>query len=147
MALLTMIVAAEEDELEAIGESLRPTEEWSGIERRGLDIPKLATLHCLLTDDDFDPAFSQCEPIYIAGEGGLVIAVAESVMQKLAEFDEEALTQVAEELAATEAFEADPEAPWDADSVYDFVMELAELAQLADSQGQVLYVWMHPLLT
>jgi len=27
------------------------------------------------------------------------------------------------------------------------VMELADLARLADSQGQALFVWMHPLLT
>ena len=35
----------------------------------------------------------------------------------------------------------------DAAEVEDMVMELAELAQLAQSQEQVLFVWMHPLLT
>jgi hypothetical protein len=31
--------------------------------------------------------------------------------------------------------------------VQALVMDLADLARLAESQGQVLFVWMHPLLT
>jgi hypothetical protein len=31
--------------------------------------------------------------------------------------------------------------------VQALVMDLADLARLADSQGQALFVWMHPLLT
>jgi len=56
LGILTNIVAAEEDEIAAIGESLRPVDEWSGIERRGIDTAKIATLHCLLTGDEFGSA-------------------------------------------------------------------------------------------
>lgn len=144
MGILTNIVAAEEDEYEDIGESQHPIDEWSGIERRGIDIAKIAVLHSLLTGDEYEQALFQCEPIYINPEGVLVLRIANEVLEKLAELDEDALLAVAAELSATEAFELEN---WDADEVEDMVLSLAELAQLAESQGQALFVWMHPLLT
>ena len=144
MGILTNIVAAEEDEFAAIGESLRPVDEWSGIERRGIDTTKIATLHCLLTGDELGQALSLYEPLYVSMEDALVLRLADEVTEKLAAYDEDALVRVAEELAATEEFELEA---WDAEEVQDFVMALAELAQIAESQGQNLFVWMHPLLT
>ena len=144
MGILTNIVAAEEDEYAAIGESLRPVDEWSGIERRGIDTAKIATLHCLLTGDEFEEAVGSYEPVYVADEGAVVLRIADEVMERLASLDEEALELVAEELAATEEYEMEQ---WDAAEVQAMVFELGDLARLAESQGQVLFVWMHPLLT
>ncbi len=144
MGILTNIVAAEEDEVAAVGESLRPVDEWSGIERRGIDTAKIATLHCLLTGDEFEEAVGAYEPVYVADEGAVVLRLADEVMERLATLDEDALGLVAEELAATEEYELEQ---WDAEDVQALVMDLADLARLADSQGQALFVWMHPLLT
>lgn len=144
MNILTNIVAAEEDDLAAIGESLHPVDDWDGIERRGIDTAKISTLHCLLTGDEFEQALSLYEPVYASIEDVLVLRLADEVTEKLAELDEDALERVAEELAATEEFELEA---WDADEVQDFVMALAELAQTATSRGQILFVWMHPLMT
>lgn len=144
MGILTNIVAAEEDELAAIGESLRPVDEWSGIERRGIDTAKIVTLHCLLTGDEFEEAVGAYEPVYFAEEGAVVLRIADEVLQRLATLEEEALDLVAEELAATEVYEMEQ---WEAEDVQEMVIELAELARLAESQGQALFVWMHPLLT
>lgn len=144
MGILTNIVAAEEDEYAAIGESLRPVDEWSGIERRGIDTAKIATLHCLLTGDEFEEAIGAYEPVYAGDEGALVLRVADEVMERLATLDEEALELVAAELAATEEYEMEQ---WEPEDVQALVMDLADLARLAESQGQVLFVWMHPLLT
>jgi hypothetical protein len=144
VGILTNIVAAEEDEYAAIGESLRPVDEWSGIERRGIDTAKIATLHCLLTGDEFEEALGAYEPVYAADEGALVLRVADEVMERLATLDEEALELVASELAATEEYEMEQ---WEPEDVQALVMDLADLARLAESQGQVLFVWMHPLLT
>jgi hypothetical protein len=144
LGILTNIVAAEEDEYAAIGESLRPVDEWSGIERRGIDTAKIATLHCLLTGDEFEEALGSYEPVYAGDEGALVLRVADEVMERLATLDEEALELVAAELAATEEYEMEQ---WEPEDVQALVMDLADLARLADSQGQVLFVWMHPLLT
>jgi len=144
LGILTNIVAAEEDEIAAIGESLRPVDEWSGLERRGIDTAKIATLHCLLTGDEFEEAIGAYEPVYVADEGAVVLRIADQVMERLATLDEDALELVAEELAATEEYELEQ---WEPEDVQALVMELADLARLAESQGQVLFVWMHPLLT
>jgi len=144
LGILTNIVAAEEDEFAAIGESMRPVDEWSGIERRGIDTAKIATLHCLLTGDEFEEAVSCYEPVYVAEEGAVVLRIADEVMQRLTMLDEDALDMVAEELAATEEYEVEQ---WETEDVQALVIELADLARLAESQGQALFVWMHPLLT
>jgi hypothetical protein len=144
LGILTQFIAAEEDEIAAVGESLRPIDEWSGIERRDIDTAKIATLHCLLTNDLFDDALTLYEPAFVSAEDVIVLRVADEVLEKLASLDEEALEQVGEELAATEEFEL---ANWPTEEVQALVMDLASLAQVAESQGQVLLVWMHPLLT
>lgn len=145
MGILTNIVAAEEDEIEAIGESLHPLDEWSGIEMRDVDIAKIATLHCLLTGDLFDDAIIFYEPVYIsAAEGALVLQLAEEAKERLSELDEDALEAVAAELAATEEFEY---ADWEDEAIAAMLTALAELARLAEAQGQALFVWMHPLRT
>lgn len=145
MGILTNIIAAEEDEVEAIGDSLQPVDEWSGISLRDVSIAKIATLHSLLTGDLFDDAAALCEPIYISpAEGALVLRLADELKERLAEIDEEALEAIATELAATEEFEM---AGWDVEAVGDMLADLADLARLAETQGQTLFVWMHPLRT
>ena len=144
MGILTNIVAAEEDEIAAVGESLRPCDEWSGMERRGVDTAKIVTLHCLLTGDLYEQAVAIYEPVYISDEGVIVLRFADFAMERLAELEEDALDEVAAELSATEEFEYEN---WDTEEVHAMVMELADLARLAESQGQLLLVWMHPLMT
>jgi hypothetical protein len=145
MGILTTFLAAEEDELEAVGESLEPTEEWSGISFRDVTIPQIATLHSVLTGDFFDDAIILYEPIYIsAAEGALVLRLADTAMERLLEIDEEALDAIASELTATEEFE---NAGREEDEVAEMLARLVDLARLAESQGQGLFVWMHPLRT
>jgi hypothetical protein len=133
LGILTNIVAAEEDEYAAIGESLRPVDEWSGIERRGIDTAKIATLHCLLTGDEFEERSAAYEPVYVGDEGALVLRVADEVMDRLATLDEEALELVAAELAATEEYEMEQ---WEPEDVQALVMDLADLARLADPRAR-----------
>ncbi len=144
MAILTSIVAAEEDEHAEIGESQRPVDQWSGLERRDIDTAKIVMLHCLLTGDEFESALSVHEPVYVGDEGAVVLRIAEEVTERLATLDEEALELVGEELAATEVYEL---GDWEPGDVQALVMDLADLARLAESQGQVLFVCMHPLQT
>ncbi len=145
MAIMTNIIAAEDHEIEAIGESLHPVDEWSGIEMRNVDTAKIATLHCLLTGDQFDDAVVHYEPVYVsATEGAVLLRLADEAMDRLVELEDEALEQVAAELAATEEFELEG---WEEEAIAAMLDELAHLARLADSQDQALFVWMHPLLT
>lgn len=145
MSILTNIVAAEEDEVEAVGDSLQPVDEWSGISLRDIGIAKIATLHSLLTGDLFEDAAALCEPVYISpAEGALVLRLTDELKDRLAKLDEESLDAVAAELAATEEFEM---AGRDEGEVLAMLADLADLARLAESQYQTLFVWMHPLRT
>lgn len=145
MSILVNIVCADEEDIAAIGGSQHPVVEWSGVEARDIDTAKIVTLHCLLTGDGLQDAFYLYEPVYVAeDEGVIVLRIPDEVMEKLASLGEEAIERVGEELAATEEFEI---SGWPTQEVQSLVEELSELARLADSQGQSLYVWMHPLLT
>jgi hypothetical protein len=145
LGILTQIVAADEHEVEAIGESLDPKSEWSAVERRDIDIPKIATLISVLTGDLYDDSVVLCEPIYISpAEGAFVLHFSDIARERLAELEEEAIEIVALELAATEEYEY---AEWDHAELFDWLIELNELARTAGSEGQSFFVWMHPLRT
>lgn len=142
MQLLTTIVAAEEDEYAAVGESSHPLAEWSGIEQPGFDTAQIAMLHCLLTGDPFELALDLHAPVYVVEDETVVLRISDEVLEKLTAFDDDALAQLAEELAASEVFEI---AQWGTAEVHALLLELSGLARLAESQGQVLFVWMHPV--
>lgn len=145
MSVLTQFIAAEEDEIEAIGESLSPVDEWSGLQMRDVDTAKIATLHSLLTGELFDDAVAHYEPTYVSeAEGALVLRLADELTERLAALDEDNLDAVAMELAATEEFEY---AGWESEAIAAMLADLADLARLAESQGQTLLVWLHPLKT
>jgi hypothetical protein len=145
MGLLVNIVTADEEDIEAVGAAQHPVDEWSGIELREIDTAKLATLHCLLTGDDFEEALGAYEPVYVGDEdGAVVLRIPDEVAAKLAGFDEEALERIGEELAATEEFEING---WPLEEVQGMVVQLGDLAQLAEAQGQIMLAWMHPLRT
>jgi len=138
MQIVTNVLAAEEDEYQAIGESHCPLDEWSGIDAPGLDTVKLALLHALLTGDPLQSALDFYEPVYVSDSETTVLRLADELLEKLAELDEESLETVASELAATEEFENEH---WEEEDVLGLLSSLSELAQLAESQGQMLFVW------
>ena len=140
MEFVTRIVAAEEEEYPDIGESANPLEEWSGIDASGLDTVKIATLHSMLTGDLLQDSLDLYEPIYVAESETIVLRIAAELLEILATIDEGALESVAAELAATEEFENEP---WNVESVLAQLQAIVELAQLAESQGQMLFVWMY----
>ncbi|MBK7355863.1 hypothetical protein [Propionivibrio sp.] len=142
MEMMTNIVAAEEDEYSAVGESSNPLDEWSGIEAPGLDSIKIATLHSLLTSDPLQVALDRYEPVYVAENEIIVLRLADEMLEKLATIDEDALESIAIELAATEEFENEH---WETEDIVEQLISLVDLAQLAESQGQVLFVWICPV--
>jgi len=139
MEFVTHIIAAEEEECAAVGESNSPLDEWSGIEAPGLDTMKLAMLHCIFTGDSLQMALDLYEPIYVAESETVMLRIADECLNKLAVLGDSALEEVAGELVATEEYENDQRG---AEDILAYLTELTELAQLADSQGQVLFVWM-----
>jgi hypothetical protein len=139
MEFVTRVVAADEEELAEVAGAKSPLDAWSGIEAPGLDTVKLATLHTLLTNDPLQAALDLYEPALVDGadEEILVLRVAGSLLEALALLDEESLETVANELAATEVYEEEGADP---DELLPYLSSFAELAQLAESQGQALLV-------
>ena len=144
MEFLTCVVAAEEDEYPDIAQSNSPLNQWSGIEWPGLDTTKIATLHSLLTGDPLQLALDLYEPVYVAeGEDEtLVLRIEAELFEELTLLDEESLENVVNELAATEIYELEGGDP---DEILDFLTSLVDLAQLAEAQGQTLFVWIRLL--
>lgn len=136
MRFLTHIIAAEAEEIGALGGSPDPLEQWSGIEAPGFDTDKFALLHSLLTGDTLQTALERYQPIYTLADETLVLHLSGFLVDRLASFDEDALHELAVELAATQDFENEQ---WPAETVLGLLTELAELAQLAESQGQSLF--------
>jgi len=136
------IVIADAEDIESIGESFRPVEDWTGLEVQGIDPPKLATLHSMLTGESFDEAIADFYCVYAASdEGPWVIQAPDVLIGKLAELEEQALEEIGEELAATEEFEM---AGWPVEEVQNLLGELVQLANAALEQGFTMLVWMSP---
>lgn len=133
------IVAADEDEVEALAESAAPLDEWSGVDGDGFDTMKLVTLHCLLTGDSLQAALDRYEPVFVADDETSILRLADDFCGRLAGLEEEELETMAYEAAASDEFER---AQWVAEDVLERLAELCDLAQLAESQGQSIFVWM-----
>jgi len=143
MEIAVNIISADEDEFRDVGDSAVPLDQWTGIEANGLDTVKLATIHSVVTGDSLHEALDLYEPIYVAevdeGREILVLQLADDLLERLVELDEDAMEGLAGELAMSEEFEGEQRDPED---VLELLAALSELAQLAEAQGQVLFVWM-----
>ncbi len=140
MEFLTCVVAAEEDEYPDLAMSGAPLKQWSGFEAPGLDTTRIAALHSLLTGDSLQAALDLYEPVFVTeGEDEkLLLRIAPELFDALAGLDDEALEELAGELAANELYEAEGVDP---EEVLAYLTTLVELAQLAESQDQALFVW------
>lgn len=136
MRFITHIIAADAEDLAAVAVAPDPLANWSGIEAAGLDTVQFALLHSLLTGDTLQTALERYQPICAIADETIVLHLSELVVEKLASFDEDALHELANELAATQDFENEQ---WSVETVLARLSELAELAQLAESQGQALF--------
>ena len=139
MSVTTAILAALPDEMEAICASVQPLNEWNGVELQGMDLGKIAALHSLLTGESLAAILDAYEAYLISQDDVFVFRLADELVEKLLDCDEELLIPVANELVAAEDFEDEP---WDPEDLATAIFEVAELALLADSQEQQLYVWM-----
>lgn len=145
MGILVNVISADEDDLDAIAESEHPVDAWSGIAARDIDRLKFISLHCLLTGESLEEAEFSYEPVYVAGgDGPIIFRIPDELTQKLAGLEEPALEAVGEELAASQDFDSSEVTVEDVQSL---LIELAELARIADAREEHLFVWMHPLLT
>ena len=139
MSVTTAVLAALPEEIEAICASVQPLNEWSGIELPGMDLGKIAALHSLLTGEPLAAILDAYEAFLVGQDEVFVFRLADEMVERLLDCDEELLIPVANELVAGEDFEDES---WDPEDLAAVLFEVAELAALAESQEQQLYVWM-----
>ena len=135
----TIFVIGDREDAVAIGNAAEPMEDWQGIEVNGVDAAKMAMLHSLLTGDTFQDASSHYHSMYSASDyGPWIFPIPEIVLERLAELEDEMET-VAEELAATEEFEAEG---WSLEQVEIIVSDLTTLAKACLAEEKELFMWM-----
>ena len=70
MGVLSDLVLASESDVERIGESRVPSQDFPGIDVKGIDTIKLGTLHSFLTGKDFDSLLPEYDPVLSVSEEG-----------------------------------------------------------------------------
>ncbi|MDR2241022.1 MAG: hypothetical protein LBE33_11335 [Zoogloeaceae bacterium] len=133
------VVAADLDEAADIVAAERPAADWRGFETRGASQAHFAMLHALLSGRYFDEAQSELGLLHAESvDGPWLLRFPAYSVQRLAALDEAGLEAVAEELAATEDFEA---GQWRAADALKLVQQMAELADAAAAQGKAIFLW------
>ena len=146
MGILTDFVVADISESKRIGDSLNPSQEFNGLDEKGIDQVKLATLYAILTDQPYDPDFmSEDSLLYVASdEGPWVQQVPPDLVSRLANLAESQYLAVAQQWTQTEEFThkhsgfSPPEAVTFAET---FIQRFALLARKAIAENKALLMW------
>jgi hypothetical protein len=88
MGVLTDFVVADRNDSQRVCDAACPSEEFSGLDAKGIDIVKLGTLYAVMTDTEFGPSFISVDPLATGGdEGPWVVEVPPDLVQRLAKLD------------------------------------------------------------
>jgi len=146
MGVLTDFVAADSSEVERVGKSLNPSEDFSGLDAKGMDGIKLGGLYCILTGTtytiDFVADFMGERSIVYqeSEEGPWVHLVPHDLTARVARLSPTDISQVAVRWSKTEEF--DPKYfEWPPDAVKQFLVDFAALARQAVSEGKSVLMW------
>ena len=114
--------------------------QFGGIDIKGIDVVKFATLHALLTGAAAAELLPAYEPVASGSEDGpWVFQLPAALVQRLAALEEPQLSSVAVAWAATEEFVLDR---WAAQDVRRVLEDISALARGAQAPEQVLFLWM-----
>jgi len=139
---LTDFVIADRKDARRVCDAACPSDEFNGMDAKGIDPVKLGTLHAILTNTEYDPSFATGEPLCDGGdEGPWVIEVPIDLVQRLAKLDAKQLGAVAAKWAKTEEFSPKYD-NWPADAVHEVLSDLAKLCAQAAATNKSVLMWM-----
>ncbi len=144
MGVLTDFVVAPRSAAQEVGQAACPCEEFDGLDAKGIDPVKLATLGAILTGTAFDPGFMSGEScLYGCGseEGPWVFEVPPSLVARLAALQGDELVRAGEVWAATEEFSPRYDY-WPAEAVHQVLNALVHLSRRAVGSNASLLMWM-----
>lgn len=141
MGILTDFVVATDNDAVAIGEAVRPADQWPTLESKGVETIKLSTLYCAATNaqytDDIQASFS-----LVAGneeEGPWVFKFPPEILAAIAGIGQSDIPAIAASWAATEELQMDG---WSKEDAAQFIKELQTYAQKALGSGASLFLWL-----
>ncbi len=146
MGILTDFVVADISEAQRIGDSLSPSWEFDGLDEKGIDHVKLATLYALLSDQPYDSAFmSEASLVYVASDDGpWVQQVPPDLVSRLANLAENDYPRIAQQWAQTEEF-THPHSGFTPELARErtenFLRRIAPLARQSLAEHKVLLMW------
>jgi hypothetical protein len=143
MGVLTDFVVAERTEAHLVGQADVPSEAFRGIDAKGIDQVKMATLYAILTGTDYDPDFLAADDSFLytgSEDGPWVQAIPDDMVRRLAELLPHQLSVIAEHWLASEEF--DPRySNWSPEAVTWFLGEIRDLSRVAISEKKTLFMW------
>lgn len=145
MGVLTDVVIADEGEAEAVATERVPAKRWRGIDAKGIDQVKLATLWARLAQRGLDVesivklATDFATLFEVSEEGPWVFRIPGRLVELLADLDDQHAATTAVAWASTEEFVLDR---WDSGAVRSILDELRSLAREARAKKKSLLMWM-----
>ena len=146
MGILSDFVVANDNDGPAIGESVRPSEQWPCLEGwKGIETIKLSTLYfCIAGESNsVEETVALSSEFELAGgnqeEGPWVLKFPTRVLSSIASLSPSAFSSVAEKWCATEELEMDG---WSQGEAQTFVSQLQPLANSAIASNKAMYLWL-----
>jgi hypothetical protein len=140
MGVLTDFVVADPGEAQRVCDSACPSQDFKGMDAKGIDPMKLGTLYAVLTGKDLDASFISGNPLSSRGERW-VMQVPVDLVQRLAKLDAKQLQAAAACWAETEEFSPKYD-NWPPQAVHQVLEELAQLCLRAVAERKGVLMWM-----
>jgi hypothetical protein len=141
MGVLTDFVVADRGDARRVCDSDCPSQDFAGLDAKGIDTVKVGTLHALLTGGAFDPSFMGDNLCSGGEDGPWVFEVPSDLVQRLAALTPRQLAAAGRKWAATDEFSPKYD-NWPAEAVQQVLQELAALCKRATCEGKAVPMWM-----
>lgn len=142
MGVLTDFVVANRRDARRVCNAACPSKEFSGLDAKGIDPVKLATLYAVLTGTEFNPSLIGGDPLATGGDNGpWVMEVPPDLVQRLAKLDADGVAAAAAKWARTEEFSPEYD-NWPAEAVHEVLADLAKLCAKAVGAKKSVLMWM-----
>jgi len=140
VGVLSDLIVGDSGDAEKIAESVTPSEEFDGIDIKGIDTVKFTMLHALMTGRPYEELLSEYDPAFeVSEDGPWVYVIPDELVSRLASLHQHELRGIGDRWAQTDEFRLDG---WEPDLVVTTLGQICEHAAKAFSSHRSLFLWM-----